>query len=108
MTIRRMEPDSWPTSSPLNIRSAVLHRAGKLGLGTAVIDGFNTATAPVVGVIDADLSHPPAIIPRMFAVMQRYSADVVIGSRYIPGAARATGSFRGWRCRSSPVSLPAG
>jgi dolichol-phosphate mannosyltransferase len=69
----------------------VLHRAGKLGLGTAVIDGFNTATAPVVGVIDADLSHPPDIIPRMFAVMQRYSADVVIGSRYIPG-----GGTRNW------------
>jgi len=69
----------------------VLHRAGKLGLGTAVIDGFNTATAPVVGVIDADLSHPPDIIPRMFGVMQRYSADVVIGSRYIPG-----GGTRNW------------
>jgi dolichol-phosphate mannosyltransferase len=69
----------------------VLHRAGKLGLGTAVIDGFNTATAPVVGVIDADLSHPPEIIPRMFAVMQRHSADVVIGSRYIAG-----GGTRNW------------
>jgi dolichol-phosphate mannosyltransferase len=56
-----------------------------------VIDGFNTATAPVVGVIDADLSHPPEIIPRMFAVMQQHSADVVIGSRYIPG-----GGTRNW------------
>ncbi len=69
----------------------VLHRAGKLGLGTAVIEGFNTATAPVVGVLDADLSHPPAIIPRMFAVMHHYRADLVIGSRYIPG-----GGTRNW------------
>jgi dolichol-phosphate mannosyltransferase len=69
----------------------VLHRAGKLGLGTAVIDGFTAATAPVVGVIDADLSHPPDIVPRMFAVMQRYSADIVIGSRYIAG-----GGTRHW------------
>jgi dolichol-phosphate mannosyltransferase len=69
----------------------VLHRAGKLGLGTAVIDGFNAATAPVVGVIDADLSHPPEMIPRMFAVMQRHLADVVIGSRYIVG-----GGTRNW------------
>ena len=63
----------------------VLHRVGKLGLGTAVIEGFNAATAPVVGVIDADLSHPPAIVPRMFAIMQQHAADLVIGSRYVPG-----------------------
>jgi dolichol-phosphate mannosyltransferase len=69
----------------------VVHRAGKLGLGTAVVEGFNAASAPVVGVIDADLSHPPAIIPRMFAVMQQHGADVVIGSRYIAG-----GGTRNW------------
>jgi dolichol-phosphate mannosyltransferase len=69
----------------------VLHRAGKLGLGTAVIEGFNAATSPVVGVIDADLSHPPEIIPRMFAVMQQHAADIVIGSRYISG-----GATRNW------------
>jgi dolichol-phosphate mannosyltransferase len=72
-------------------RITVLHRRGKLGLGTAVIEGFAAATAPVVGVIDADLSHPPALLPRMLAVMQSASADVVIGSRYIPG-----GGTRHW------------
>jgi glycosyltransferase involved in cell wall biosynthesis len=63
----------------------VVHRAGKLGLGTAVVDGFNAAEAEIVGVIDADLSHPPELVPRMLAVMQEEGADVVIGSRYIPG-----------------------
>lgn len=72
-------------------RVTVLHRAGKMGLGTAVIEGFAAASAPVVGVIDADLSHPPDLLPRMLAVMQSTSADVVIGSRYIPG-----GGTRGW------------
>lgn len=72
-------------------RMMVLHRAGKLGLGTAVIEGFAAATAPIVGVIDADLSHPPALLPRMLAVMQSASADFVIGSRYIPG-----GGTRNW------------
>ena len=43
----------------------VLHRAGKLGLGTAVVEGFAAATAEIVGVIDADLSHPPELVPRM-------------------------------------------
>ena len=72
-------------------RITVLHRRGKLGLGTAVIEGFAAATAPVVGVIDADLSHPPALLPRMLAVMQSASADFVIASRYIPG-----GGTRNW------------
>jgi dolichol-phosphate mannosyltransferase len=66
-------------------RMKVLHRAGKLGLGTAVVEGFAAASSPIVGVIDADLSHPPAMLPRMLAAMREYSADVVIGSRYIPG-----------------------
>ena len=63
----------------------VLHRAGKLGLGTAVVEGFAAADAQVVGVIDADLSHPPELVPRMVSVMQAEQADMVIGSRYIPG-----------------------
>jgi len=63
----------------------VLHRAGKLGLGTAVVEGFAATDAQVVGVIDADLSHPPELVPRMFSVMQAEQADMVIGSRYIPG-----------------------
>jgi dolichol-phosphate mannosyltransferase len=72
-------------------RITVVHRAGKLGLGTAVIEGFAAANAPIVGVIDADLSHPPGLLPRMLAVMQAASADFVIGSRYIPG-----GGTRNW------------
>ena len=72
-------------------RITVIHRAGKLGLGTAVIEGFEAATAPVVGVIDADLSHPPAALPRMLAAMRAANADMVIGSRYIPG-----GGTRNW------------
>lgn len=63
----------------------VLHRAGKLGLGTAVIDGFDASEAEIVGVIDADLSHPPDLVPRMLRAMQDARADVVVGSRYIPG-----------------------
>jgi dolichol-phosphate mannosyltransferase len=63
----------------------VIHREGKLGLGTAVIDGFNAARAEIVGVIDADLSHPPDLVPRMLRAMQDAHADIVIGSRYVTG-----------------------
>jgi dolichol-phosphate mannosyltransferase len=63
----------------------VVHRAGKLGLGTAVVEGFGASDAEIVGVIDADLSHPPALVPRMLQAMRETGADFVIGSRYIPG-----------------------
>ncbi len=72
-------------------RITAVHRAGKLGLGTAVIEGFAAASAPIVGVIDADLSHPPELLPRMLAVMQASSADFIVGSRYIEG-----GGTRNW------------
>jgi dolichol-phosphate mannosyltransferase len=67
----------------------VVHRAGKLGLGTAVIEGFNAADAEVVGVIDAELSHPPGLVPTMLTVMRDYGADLVIGSRYVAGGGTA-------------------
>jgi dolichol-phosphate mannosyltransferase len=66
-------------------RMIVIRRAGKLGLGTAVVAGFNRASAPVVGVMDADFSHPPAMVPTLFHTFRATQADVVIGSRYVPG-----------------------
>jgi dolichol-phosphate mannosyltransferase len=69
----------------LRLPVTVIHREGKLGLGTAVIDGFNAAHAEIVGVIDADLSHPPELVPRMLRAMQDARADIVIGSRYVSG-----------------------
>jgi dolichol-phosphate mannosyltransferase len=73
----------------------VIHRSGKLGLGTAVVAGFDRAKAPIVGVIDADLSHPPELLPRMLVAMEQSAADIVIGSRHIAGGGRATGRSAG-------------
>jgi dolichol-phosphate mannosyltransferase len=70
-------------------RVKVVHRAGKLGLGTAVMAGFGVASCDVLGVMDADLSHPPSLVPKMLAVLERTGADVVVASRYIPGGATA-------------------
>jgi dolichol-phosphate mannosyltransferase len=67
----------------------VVHRAGKLGLGTAVIAGFAAAGAPICGVMDADLSHPVELLPRMLAALESGEADFVIGSRYVPGGGTA-------------------
>jgi dolichol-phosphate mannosyltransferase len=66
-------------------RMQVIHRAGKLGLGTAVVAGFGAARASIVGVMDADFSHPPALVPKMLAAFRATGADVLVASRYIPG-----------------------
>jgi dolichol-phosphate mannosyltransferase len=76
-------------------RVRVIHRTGKLGLGTAVVAGFSEAAASTVGVMDADFSHPPAMVPRLFAVLEARRADVVIASRYIPGGSTPNWPF--WR-----------
>ena len=51
-------------------RIRVVHRPGKLGLGTAVIDGFAAASGEILGVMDADLSHPPEALPRLLAALE--------------------------------------
>ncbi|MFN8489268.1 MAG: polyprenol monophosphomannose synthase [Caldilineaceae bacterium] len=67
---------------------AVLHRAGKAGLGTAYVAGMRHALAngaEYVVQMDADFSHSPHYILPMLGVMLATDADVVIGSRYVPG-----------------------
>lgn len=75
-------------------RIRVLHRAGKLGLGTAVMEGFELASAPILGVMDADFSHPPALVPSLLATMNRTGADIVVASRYISGGSTPSWPFR--------------
>ncbi len=67
-------------------RLAVIHRQGKLGLGSAYIAGFEAALesdAEAVGQMDADFSHRPSYIPAFMDALE--SADLVLGSRYVPG-----------------------
>jgi dolichol-phosphate mannosyltransferase len=67
-------------------RVDVLHRTGKLGLGTAYLDGFRrilTTDAQAIGQMDADLSHPVDKIPELYQSLA--FNDVAIGSRYVPG-----------------------
>lgn len=83
-------------------RLRVIHRAGKLGLGTAVVAGFSVASAGTVGVMDADFSHPPAMVPRLFRVLEACHGDAVIASRYIPGG--STPDWPLWRRLLSRVA----
>ena len=68
-------------------RIHVMHRAGKLGLGTAYIEGFTWGLArdyDYLFEMDADGSHDPKYLPQMLALAED-GADAVIGSRYVPG-----------------------
>ena len=74
-------------------RVKVLHRAGKLGIGTAYLEGFRRAIDEKYDVVferDTDLSHDPRYLPDFLRAVER-GADVVIGSRNIPG-----GNVEGW------------
>ena len=66
----------------------VVRRASKAGLGSAYRDGFARALAQratAVVEMDADLSHDPAALPSLVAPVDAGTADLVIGSRYVPG-----------------------
>jgi len=69
----------------------VLHRTGKLGLSSAVLEGFAAASGDILVVMDADLSHPPEKIPEMVRQITEGRADMVVGSRHVPG-----GSIEDW------------
>jgi dolichol-phosphate mannosyltransferase len=81
-------------------RIEVMHRTERRGLGRSYIDGIRKAIREPVDVIcqmDADLSHDPASLPALVAATDR--ADVVIGSRYIPG-----GQILNWPLRRRVLS----
>lgn len=71
-------------------RLHVLHRAGKLGLGTAILAAMRYALANNYDLLvnmDADYSHHPRYLPALLAGMKKN--DVMIGSRYVPGGGTA-------------------
>ena len=73
-------------------RVSVLHRTGARGLGLSYVDGMRQALrngATHVCQMDADFSHNPADLPRLLEASR--TADLVIGSRYVPG-----GELRNW------------
>jgi dolichol-phosphate mannosyltransferase len=91
-------------------RIDVLHRPGKMGLGTAYVTGFQMAVkagADAVGQMDADFSHPPDKLVALSEALN--SCDVAVGSRYIAGGGvdkdwpawrKMLSAFGNWYARS--------
>lgn len=71
-------------------RVRLLIRRGEKGLSGAVLYGWQNTNAGILGVMDADMQHPPELLPRLIASVLA-GHDLVIGSRYTQG-----GSLRDW------------
>jgi dolichol-phosphate mannosyltransferase len=74
--VRRMAGD-WPVR--------VVVRTQERGLATAVMRGFDEARGDVIAVMDADLSHRPEDLARLWRALEENGADMVIGSRHVAG-----------------------
>jgi dolichol-phosphate mannosyltransferase len=73
-----------------------LHRAGKLGLSSAVIEGWKTARyeSVALGAMDADFSHDVSALPKMVAALESGEYGLAVGSRYVAG-----GGIENWPAR---------
>jgi dolichol-phosphate mannosyltransferase len=68
----------------------LLRRRGKMGLGSAVVDGMKVADGKIIVVMDADLQHPPELLPKMINKASE-GYDIIVASRYMDG-----GSIEKW------------
>jgi dolichol-phosphate mannosyltransferase len=81
-------PDgTWRTALALRARFEalrVLRRCGERGLASAVVRGWQLAHGGVLGVVDADLQHPPEVCARLWSEIAR-GAELALASRHVPG-----------------------
>lgn len=80
----------------------VIVRKKDKGLSQAVVEGFKKAEGKVIGVIDADLSHPVEKIPAMLKPLLEGKTDISIGSRYTKG-----GAIENWPLKRRIISIGA-
>jgi dolichol-phosphate mannosyltransferase len=66
-------------------RVRCVQRVGRRGLSSACIEGMLASSAPYLAVMDADLQHDEALLPKMLEALKREDLDAVVGSRYMDG-----------------------
>ena len=64
----------------------LVSRTGRRSLSRAVMRGMELARGEILVVMDGDLSHPPEVIPQLVDALEDGSTDLVVGSRFVPGA----------------------
>jgi len=84
-------------------RVRCVRRIDRRGLSSACIEGILASAAPFVAVMDADLQHDEAMLPRMLELLEQGPADVIVGSRYLDGGggAAALTPWRQWVSRAA-------
>jgi dolichol-phosphate mannosyltransferase len=80
----------------------IIRRLSKKGLASAVINGLKISKGNIIGVIDADLSHPPELIPSLIEPLLAGRAEIAIASRYIAG-----GGIEKWSSTRKTISKAA-
>ncbi len=83
-----------------NVR--VIHRIGRRGLSSAVIEGIMSTSTPYVAVMDCDLQHDEKLLPSMLQALQSQPLDIVIGSRFVSGG--STGEWDNKRLAMSKLA----
>jgi dolichol-phosphate mannosyltransferase len=83
-------------------RVRCIRRIGRRGLSGACIEGILASSAPCAAVIDADLQHDETQLPKMLALLQTDTIDLVVGSRYIEGG--SADSFNKQRAGASQLA----
>jgi dolichol-phosphate mannosyltransferase len=83
-------------------RVRCLQRVGRRGLSSACIEGMLSSSAPYIAVMDADLQHDEALLPRMLGALKTEPVDVVVGSRHVPGG--GLGDWAPGRARLSALA----
>ncbi|MDB5583280.1 MAG: glycosyltransferase family 2 protein [Bradyrhizobium sp.] len=83
-------------------RVRCIRRIGRRGLSGACIEGILASSAPCAAVIDADLQHDETQLPKMLALLQDGTTDLVIGSRYVEGG--SADSFNKQRAGASQLA----
>jgi len=82
-----------------NTTIKVVNRIKKLGLGTAILEGINHSRSENIVVMDADMSHPCNIIPKLVESIKKYQYDIAVASRYIHG-----GKIENWSLKRKLIS----
>jgi len=80
-------------------RIRFIHRIGRRGLASACIEGMLASAAPLIAVMDADLQHDEALLPRMVETLRGGDTDIVVGSRYVDG-----GGLGDWDAKRVAIS----
>jgi len=83
-------------------RVRCVQRIGRRGLATACMEGVLACASPFIAVMDADLQHDERLLPQMLQVLDNGAADLVIGSRYVPGG--GVGDWSSGRVRMSGLA----